>query len=74
MIELLSDDARALLDSATVATLVTTNADGTAHISTAWIGTENGEIVLGTLPDQRKLANIRRDPRVASICDLGQDQ
>jgi hypothetical protein len=26
---------------------------------------EDGEIVFGTLPDQRKLANIRRDPRVA---------
>ena len=65
MIELLSEDARALLDSAKVATLVTINADGSAHISTAWVGIENGEIVLGTLPDQRKLANIRRDPRVA---------
>ena len=65
MIELLSDEARALLDSATVATLVTINSDGSPHISTAWIGIEDAEIVLGTLPDQRKLANIRRDPRVA---------
>jgi PPOX class probable F420-dependent enzyme len=65
MIDLLSDEARALLASATVATLVTINSDGSPHISTAWIGIEDGEIVLGTLPDQRKLANIRRDPRVA---------
>ena len=65
MIELLSDEARALLDSATVATLVTINSDGSPHISTAWIGIEDAEIVLGTLPDQRKLVNIRRDPRVS---------
>ena len=29
------------------------------------IGIEDGEIVIGTLGDQRKLRNLRRDPRVA---------
>ena len=61
----LSDDARALIDSAAVATLVTLDEDGAPHISAAWIGLDDGAIVIGTLNDQRKLENIRRDPRVA---------
>jgi len=65
MIEQLSDAALALLASNAVATIATVNADGSPHLSSAWIGVEDGEIVLGTLDDQRKLRNLRRDPRVA---------
>ena len=65
MIEQLSDEALALIGSAAVATVVTLNADGSPHLSLAWIGLEDGELVFGTLPDQRKLRNLRRDPRIA---------
>ena len=65
MIDQLSDEALALIASAAVATVVTLNADGSPHISAAWIGLEDGELVFGTLPDQRKLRNLRRDPRIA---------
>ena len=44
---------------------MTVDDDGAPHVSSAWIGLEDGEIVIGTLADQRKLRNIRRDPRVA---------
>jgi PPOX class probable F420-dependent enzyme len=53
-----------LLASPAVATVVTIDADGGPHVSVAWIGVEDGEIVFGTLDDQHKLRNIRRDPRV----------
>jgi PPOX class probable F420-dependent enzyme len=65
MTDLLSDEALALVQSAAVATVVTLNDDGSAHLSAAWIGVEDDEIVFATLPDQRKLRNIRRDPRIA---------
>lgn len=61
----LSEAALELLGSPAVATIATINADGSPHLSAAWIGIEDGEIVFGTLPDQRKLRNIRRDPRVS---------
>jgi PPOX class probable F420-dependent enzyme len=61
----LSGAARELLESAAVATVATINADGSAHLTLAWVGVEDGEIVLGTLDDQRKLRNLRRDPRIA---------
>ena len=61
----LSPEARALLESDTVATVVTLRADGSPHVTVAWVGLEADEIVIGTLDDQPKLRNLRRDPRVA---------
>jgi PPOX class probable F420-dependent enzyme len=61
----LSPAARELIESPAVATLVTLDEDGAPQVTSAWVGLEGDEIVIGTLPDQRKLANIRRDPRVA---------
>jgi PPOX class probable F420-dependent enzyme len=65
VIDRLSPAARSLLESAAVATVATINADGSVHLSSAWVGIEEGEVVFATLPDQRKLRNLRRDPRIA---------
>jgi PPOX class probable F420-dependent enzyme len=65
MLDRLSPEALRLLESDAVATVVTLDADGSPQISSAWIGLEDGEIVIGTLNDQRKLRNLRRDPRIA---------
>ena len=64
-LERLSPQALRLLDSAAVATVVTLDADNAPHVSAAWVGVEHGEVVIGTLDDQRKLRNLRRDPRIA---------
>lgn len=61
----LSPAALELLASPAVATVVTLDPDGSPHVSVAWVGLENGEIVFGTLEDQRKLRNLRLDPRIA---------
>jgi PPOX class probable F420-dependent enzyme len=63
----LPDEARALLESDAVAQVVTLDEDGGPQVTAAWVGLEGGEIVLATLPDQRKLRNLRRDPRVAVV-------
>jgi PPOX class probable F420-dependent enzyme len=65
MADVLSTAALDLLASDAVATVVTLDPDGTPHLSAAWVGVEDGEIVFATLPDQRKLQNLRRDPRIA---------
>ena len=57
--------ARALLESDAVATVVTLDEDGSPQVTAAWVGIEDDEIVLATIPEQRKLRNLRRDPRVA---------
>jgi PPOX class probable F420-dependent enzyme len=62
---LLPEAARELLESDAVAHVVTLDSDGGPQVTAAWVGLEDGEIVFATLPDQRKLKNLRRDPRVA---------
>ena len=66
-VDRLSPEAVRLLDSDAVASVVTLDADGSPHVSAAWLGLEDGEIVIGTLNDQRKLRNLRRDPRIALV-------
>lgn len=63
--DVLSAEARKLLESDAVASVITLKADGSPHISAAWVGLEDDEIVFGTLDDQHKLRNLRRDPRIA---------
>jgi PPOX class probable F420-dependent enzyme len=63
--DLLSGPALELLGTASVATIATLDVDGSPHLSSAWVGVEDGEIVFGTLQDQRKLRNLRRDARIA---------
>jgi PPOX class probable F420-dependent enzyme len=65
VIDRLSTSALDLLASNAVATVATLQQDGSAHLSLAWVGIEGDEIVFGTLNDQRKLRNLRRDPRIA---------
>jgi PPOX class probable F420-dependent enzyme len=61
----LPDAARTLLESGAVAQVVTLDADGSPHVTAAWVGVDGDEILFATLPDQRKLRNLRRDPRIA---------
>jgi PPOX class probable F420-dependent enzyme len=61
----LPEAARQLLESDAVAHVVTLDPDGAPQVTAAWVGLEGNEIVLATLPDQRKLRNLRRDPRIA---------
>ena len=56
--------AKELLASDAVAHLVTIDADGRPHVTLAWAGLDGDEITFATLFDQRKLKNVRRDPRV----------
>ena len=46
-------------------TLATLRKDGSPRISGIEIQFNDGQMVLGMMPDSRKLADLRRDPRVA---------
>jgi PPOX class probable F420-dependent enzyme len=62
----LSDAARRLLESDALAHVVTVNPDGSPQVAVVWVGLEGDEIVAGHLDvRQRKVRNLRRDPRVA---------
>jgi PPOX class probable F420-dependent enzyme len=59
------DGARAVLESAALAHLVTLNRDGSPQVSVVWVGLDGDDVVSGHLREQQKLRNVRRDPRVA---------
>jgi PPOX class probable F420-dependent enzyme len=61
----LSQAVRDFIASGPLAHVVTLNEDGSPDVTMAWVGVEDDEVVIGTLPDQRKLHNLRRDPRIA---------
>ena len=61
----LNTAARKLIESGALAHLATINEDGTPQVSIIWVGLDGDELVAAHLDSrQRKLANIRRDPRV----------
>jgi PPOX class probable F420-dependent enzyme len=57
---------REFLETGPLAHVVTLDPDGTPHVTLAWAGFDGDEIVMATffLPEQKKLRNLRRDPRV----------
>ena len=62
----LNGAARGLIESGALAHMVTLNQDGSPQISVVWVGLDGDQLVAAHLDGgQRKLANIRRDPRVA---------
>lgn len=61
---MIQDAARKVLESDAVAHVATIDADGRPQVTCAWVGLDGEELVIGTLFDQRKLKNLRRDPRV----------
>jgi PPOX class probable F420-dependent enzyme len=61
----LSPTLRELIAAGPRAHLVTLRPDGSPRPTMAWVGLDGDEIVIGTLFDQPKLHDIRRDPRVA---------
>lgn len=44
--------------------LATLNESGSVHISMVWAGLDGDEVIIATMSDQKKLHNMRRDPRV----------
>ena len=61
----LSDAVRRFIEGGPLAHVVTLNRQGDPDVSMAWVGLDGDEVVIGTMGDQRKLRNLRADPRIA---------
>jgi PPOX class probable F420-dependent enzyme len=61
----LPQSARDLIESGALAHLVTIAADGSPQVTCIWVGLDGDELISAHLGEQRKLQNVRRDPRVA---------
>lgn len=62
---MITASVREVLESDALAHVATIDADGSPHVTIAWVGVDQDQVVLATLFDQRKLRNLRRDPRVS---------
>jgi PPOX class probable F420-dependent enzyme len=60
-----------VLEGPHLAHLVTLEPDGRPQVSIVWVGLDADEIVSGHLSERRKLANVRREPRVALSLESG---
>lgn len=62
----ISRSIRGFLGTGPLAHVATLDPDGTPYVTLAWAGLDGDEVVFATFfgTDQRKLRNIRRDPRV----------
>lgn len=63
--EMLPESLRKVIASGPLAHITTLTPSGAPHVTLAWIGLDGDDVVFGTLADQPKLRNIRRDPRTA---------
>ena len=68
------DTAKAVIESGRLAHLVTVNQDGSPHVTIVWVGLDGDDILIGKLAADRKVANIRRDPRVSLSIEAEGDQ
>lgn len=61
---------RQLLATGPLVHVTTIDPDGTPHVTLAWAGFDGDQVVMATFfnLEQRKLANLRRDPRVVLSC------
>ena len=66
---MLPQSAKDVITSGRLAHLVTLDPDGMPQVTIAWVGLDGDDIVIGTMPDQRKIKNMQRDPRVAVSID-----
>ena len=62
----LPDSAKELIRGGALGHLVTINPDGAPQVACVWVGVEGDDLLSAHLStEQQKLANVRRDPRVA---------
>ena len=60
----LPEEAKQLIRAGALGHLVTINPDGSPQVSCVWAKAGDDELETGHLFPQRKLENVRRDPRV----------
>jgi len=63
---MIPESAKQLIRTGALGHLVTNNPDGSSQVTCVWVAVEGDQLVTAHLdPHQRKVENVRRDPRVA---------
>jgi PPOX class probable F420-dependent enzyme len=69
----LPDDLRDLLSRPSPCVITTMLPDGSPHATEVWVDVDGDHVLVNSVDGHRKVANVRRDPRVA-VTVLDPDQ
>jgi PPOX class probable F420-dependent enzyme len=61
----IGENARKALEAGRLVHFTTINADGSPHTVVVWVGVDDDQVVIGKMAEDKKVRNIRRDPRVS---------
>lgn len=72
-IRMSDEEVTAFLDASRSLNVATLDADGAPHLTTLWFAREDdGTILFETYGASQKVVNLRRDPRIAVLCEAGE--
>jgi PPOX class probable F420-dependent enzyme len=52
--------------------VATLGKDGAPHMTTLWFAVDDGKVLFETYGVSQKVVNLRRDPRIAVLCEAGE--
>lgn len=52
--------------------VATLDAEGAPHLTTVWFAVHDGAFLFETYGKSQKVVNLRRDPRIAVLCEQGE--
>lgn len=61
----------AFLDGAKTLVVSTLDREGAPHLTALWFARHEGAILFETYGSSQKVVNLRRDPRIAVMCEAG---
>lgn len=72
-IRMTDEEAQRFLDEAHTLQVASINADGTPHLVPMWFLRVDNDIWFWTYGKSQKVMNLRRDPRITVMAEMGQD-
>jgi PPOX class probable F420-dependent enzyme len=64
-------EIEAFMDGCKSLNVATLGADGAPHLTTLWFARHGDDILFETYGKSQKVINVRRDPRIAVLCEAG---
>jgi PPOX class probable F420-dependent enzyme len=70
-IRMSKEEIAAFLDSSKSLMVATLDKQGAPHLTTLWFARSGNDILFETYGTSQKVVNLRRDPRIAVMCEQG---
>jgi PPOX class probable F420-dependent enzyme len=67
------DEIRAFLDRGRIMTVASVSADGSIHLVPMWYAMVAADPVMWTNARSQKIVNLRRDPRITALVEVGEE-